>query len=78
MLTLYLLQAIVPLALIVWIAIAPQLNIVGYWTQAIATGIGIIALAHVGIWLFPPWWTPYAFGVCFLRQSLLACAATRS
>ncbi len=71
MLTLFLLQAIIPLALIAWIAIAPQRSIVGFSTQALATGVGVVALSYVGIWLFPPWWTPYAFGLLFAAAIVL-------
>lgn len=64
--TLYLLQTFIPLALIGWIAIAPQRSAVGFWTQAVATGLGLVAISFVGVWLFPPWWTPYAFGVLLI------------
>jgi Peptidase family M23 len=63
MLILYLLQAIVPLVLISWLAFAPPRNIAGFWTQSIATGIGLVAVSYTGIWTFPPWWMPYIFGV---------------
>lgn len=71
MLTMYLLQAILPLVLIAWIAIAPQRSMAGFWSQALATGIGIFALAQVGIWLFPPWWTPYAFGLLLVAAIMI-------
>lgn len=61
--TVYILQTFTPLALIVWIAIAPQRSLAGFWTQAVATALGLVALGYVGVWLFPPWWAPYAFGV---------------
>lgn len=62
MIILYLLQVIVPLLLIAWLAFAPPRNSVGFWIQAVAIGIGIVAILYTGLWLFPPWWSPYAFG----------------
>lgn len=58
MLTLYALQTLLPLSFIGWIAMRPPRSLVGFWSQAIATGLGIIALGYGGLWLFPPWWTP--------------------
>jgi Peptidase family M23 len=66
MLIVYLLQAIVPLVLIVWLAFAPPRNIAGFWTQSIATVLGLVAVIYTGIWTFPPWWMPYAFGLLLL------------
>lgn len=63
MLTLYIAQIILPLALICWIALAPQRSVAGFWVQAVATATGLFALARSGLWLFPPWWTPYALGL---------------
>lgn len=62
MLILYLLQAIVPLALIIWLAFAPP-STVGFWVQAIAAGLAFVMIGMVGIWTFPPWWALYALGV---------------
>ncbi len=60
---LYIAQFILPLLLIGWIALAPQRSLVGFWVQVIATAAGLFALARTGLWLFPPWWTPYALGL---------------
>jgi Peptidase family M23 len=61
----YLLQAFLPLILISWIAFAPQRSVVGFWVQILASALSIAAIALVGIWLVPPWWAPYMFGVFF-------------
>jgi murein DD-endopeptidase MepM/ murein hydrolase activator NlpD len=66
MMLLLLLQAIVPLLLIGWLAFATPRSSVGFWIQAVATGIGILAILFSGLWLFPPWWSPYAFGILFI------------
>ena len=62
MLLLYLAQAAVPLGLIAWIAFAPPRSHLGFWVQVLATALGVYAVARLGLWLFPPWWTPLALG----------------
>lgn len=59
----YSLQIILPLALIAWIAFAPQRSVIGFWTQAMSTGLGLIALSLGGILLVPPYWAPWAAGM---------------
>lgn len=63
MMALYLLQAFVPLILITWLAFAQPRSTFGFWVQALATGIGLVAISVTGIWMFPPWWAPYVFAV---------------
>lgn len=77
MLILYILQAVVPLALIAWIAIAPQRSIIGFWTQAVSIGIGIMALSLTGILLFPPWWAPLVFGALLVLIVIIALRRQR-
>lgn len=59
--TLYLLQTFVPVILISWLAFAQPHSKVGFWVQALATVVGLVAIRATGIWMFPPWWVPYAF-----------------
>lgn len=61
-LTLYLLQSVVPLVLIAWLAFAPPRSAVGFWMQALAIGGILMAIGRVGILSFPPWWALYVFG----------------
>ena len=77
MLIFYILQVAFPLALIAWIGIAPQKSIVGFWTQALSTGIGIIALSLTGILLFPPWWAPWVFGALLVLIVIIASRRRR-
>jgi hypothetical protein len=77
MLILYLLQAIVPLVLIAWLVLAPPRSEAGFWTQAIATGVGLVAIGMTGVWAFPPWWTVYASGALLLATVLLDVAKRR-
>jgi Peptidase family M23 len=70
MVTLYLLQAVVPVFFIGWLAIAPPLSAFGFLMQALGIGIGLIAISMTGIWAFPPWWTPRIFGVLLIGASV--------
>lgn len=72
MLIIYLLQTVLPLALIAWITLAPQPSVIGFWVQAVSTGLGIIALMLTGLLLFPPWWAPWAFGLLLIIAIVIA------
>lgn len=71
MLLLYLAQVAVPLGLITWIAFAPPRSHLGFWVQVLATALGLYAVARLGLWLFPPWWTPLALGVLLVGAIVL-------
>lgn len=71
-LILYVLQASVPAALVMWILFAPQRSVVGFLTQILSTGLGLLALSLTGLLLFPPWWTPWAMGVALVAVTLIA------
>lgn len=57
----FLLQLTLPLLFIGWIALAPPNSTLGFISQIGGTAAGLFALALTGLWLFPPWWTPYVF-----------------
>jgi murein DD-endopeptidase MepM/ murein hydrolase activator NlpD len=38
------------------------------------TGLVLLALAWVGIWLVPPWWTPYALAAIWVISAIRALA----
>ena len=59
----FFLQLVLPLFLIAWIALAPISRKLGFFCQVIGTATGLFALALTGLWLFPPWWSPYAFAI---------------
>lgn len=61
MLTLYLLQLILPFVLIAWLAFAPPRSHAAFWMQAIAISAVLVAISRVGIMSFPPLWTLYLF-----------------
>ncbi len=58
---LFFLQLAVPLFLIGWIGFSPSTSTLGFCCQAVGVAAGLFALALTGLWLFPPWWTSYAF-----------------
>ena len=58
---LFFLQLALPLFLIGWIGFAPSKSTLGFCCQAVGVAAGVFALALTGLWLFPPWWTSYAF-----------------
>ena len=62
----FLLQLVLPLSFIGWIGFAPPKSTLGFCTQALGTSAALLALALTGLWLFPPWWTPYVFAAFWL------------
>ncbi|MGG6265991.1 M23 family metallopeptidase [Leptolyngbya sp. AN03gr2] len=59
-------QLVLPLGAIAWFAIAPPRNGLGFSLQALITAILLFAIARAGLWMFPPWWMPYAYGLLFI------------
>ena len=45
-------------------------SLLGFWIQSVATAAGLLAIGLTGIWMLPPWWAPYAFGVVLLLVTL--------
>ncbi len=64
--SLILTQILLPLILIAWLAIAPPHNLLGVSLEGVVTAIALFAIARMGVWLFPPWWTPYLYGLLFV------------
>ncbi|AFY92211.1 hypothetical protein [Chamaesiphon minutus] len=64
-------QVLVPIALIVWLAIAPPRSLLGVLLQALVTIVALLAIARMGIWIFPPWWMPYCYGLLFLMALVM-------
>jgi hypothetical protein len=59
-------QFVLPLGAIVWFAIAPLRNGLGVWLQALITALLLFAIARAGVWMFPPWWMSYVYGLFFV------------
>jgi hypothetical protein len=64
--TLFVAQLLLPLVLIGWLAFAAQRSKLGFWLQFAASAVCLVAMALLGIWLWPPWWSVYAFGFALL------------
>jgi Peptidase family M23 len=73
----FILQLALPLLFIGLTALVPLQNKLGFFCQIIGTGTGLFALALTGLWLFPPWWTPYAFGGLLLIAAFLSWRGVR-
>ncbi len=71
MMFIFLLQLGLPLLLIAWLALAPLKSKLGFFVQIFGIAAALLGLALTGLWLFPPWWTPYVFA------ALLAVVAVR-
>jgi len=61
-----LVQVVLPLALIVWFALAPASNAAGFILQAVGIGALLFALARVAQWAVPVWWLPWVYGGLWL------------
>lgn len=59
------LQIGLPVLLLVWLAISPASGIAAYAVHVAATASVLIALGLVALWVIPPWWTPYLYGLTF-------------
>ena len=67
----------VPLALLAWLAVAPPRSALGIAAQTAATAAALLVLARVGLWMFPPWWTPHALGVALVIAAGVAVLRRR-
>jgi hypothetical protein len=61
MVLIFLLQLVLPLVFIAWVALAPLKSNLGFFCQVAGTAIALFALALTGLWLSPPWWMPFVF-----------------
>lgn len=61
MMSLFAMQLAVPLLFITSIAFVPLNSKFGFCCQVAGVALALFALALVGLWLFPPWWTLYVF-----------------
>jgi len=67
----FFLQLVLPLLFIVWTALAPSKSTFGFFCQVVGTAAGLIGLALTGLWLFPPWWSPYVFASLFVTGTFI-------
>ena len=57
-----LLQLLIPVLLLLWLGLRPAPSRLGFGLQVLGTGLALFALARVGLWALPPWWTPWLLG----------------
>ena len=75
---LFIAQVALPVALILWMALAPSRSMSGFIIQLAASAACLWAAAWLGIWLVPPWWAPWACGAGLLAAAALALRQRRS
>ncbi len=63
MIVIYVLQVLLPLALVLWMALLPPRNLAGFWLLSLAGALLVLMVALQGVWVFPPWWVPYLLGL---------------
>lgn len=66
MTVLILLQIVLPVGLLAWLALLPAPSILGYLLQAIGVGLFLFAISLIGVWMVPPWWVPWIYGVLWV------------
>ena len=63
-------QVAVPLALLLWLSLAPASSLAGLALQAAGIGAFLFALAQVAQWAVPVWWLPRVYGGLWLAAVL--------
>ena len=63
---LWLIQLLLPLALLLWLAFLPARHVLGRIFQCAGTAALLLALHLAGLWIVPPWWTPWIYWGLFL------------
>jgi murein DD-endopeptidase MepM/ murein hydrolase activator NlpD len=73
----FLAQFLIPIVLIGWLFLRPSDNWMGFFSQLFAAASVLAAAALIGIWVFPPWWTPWVFAVLLLMATVAAIARAK-
>lgn len=60
------LQVALPLALLLWFALAPLGSATGFALQAVGIAAFLFALARVAQWALPVWWLPWVYAALWL------------
>lgn len=74
---LYLAQLLLPLILIGWILWRPARSRLGFIVQCVASFAALAVMALRGIWLLPPWWTPYVFCTALVATAWVGLRRSR-
>jgi hypothetical protein len=59
-------QVVAPITLLAWVAARPESTRTGYVLGLLAAAGYIVAVGLAGIWLVPPWYTPFVYGILLL------------
>jgi murein DD-endopeptidase MepM/ murein hydrolase activator NlpD len=70
-------QVGLPLVLIFCNAVIPAASRAGLLIRSSAIALGLVYLALAGVWLFPPWWTPWLLGALHLGGTVIAARRLR-
>lgn len=62
---LWLIQLLLPLALLLWLAFLPARHMLTRIFQSLGTAAILLGLHLAGLWITPPWWTPWIYWVLF-------------
>ena len=62
----WLIQLLLPLALLLWLALLPARHMLGRIFQSAGTAALLLALHLAGLWIILPWWTPWIYWGLFL------------
>jgi hypothetical protein len=71
MMLVYVLQTLLPLALVLWMALLPPRNLAGFWLLSLAAALLILMVTLQGVWVFPPWWFPFLLGLSLVAAITL-------
>lgn len=71
MMLVYVLQTLLPVALVLWMALLPPRNVAGFWLLSLAAALLILMAALQGVSVFPPWWVPYLLALSFVAAITL-------
>lgn len=63
---LWLIQLLLPLVLLLWLAFQPARHKLARLFQSVGTAAILLALHLAGLWIMPPWWTPWIYWGMFV------------
>jgi Peptidase family M23 len=63
---LWLIQLLLPLLLLLWLAFLPARHKLARLFQSVGTAAILLALHLAGLWIIPPWWTPWIYWGMFV------------
>jgi len=71
-------QIALPLALLLWLALLPTRNPLGFLFQAFGIGAFLFSLARVAQWALPAWWLPGLYGALWVAAVVVFAVRNES